>query len=220
MAEADRIHEQFALIGKALSSPKRIQLLDLLCQGERTVEHLAAAAGIQVANTSAHLQILRRCHLVETRRVKQSVSYRLAGDDVARFFLMMRGLAESRSAELQQVLRDFFAGKDELEPVRREELMRLLAHDEVVVIDVRPIEEYENGHIAGAISMPLAELAERMVGLPRDRDVVAYCRGPYCVLAPEAVVLLRGHGWRARRLEDGLPEWRLAGLPVAVGADP
>jgi rhodanese-related sulfurtransferase len=220
MAGTDQIYEQLSLIGKALSSPKRILLLHLLCQGERSVEHLAAAADMHVANTSAHLQILRRCHLVETRRFKQSVYYRLADDDVERFFLLMRELAEARNAAMQRLVQDFITARDELEPVRRDELVELLEHDEVVVIDVRPWEEYESAHISGAISIPLGQLVRSIPDLPRDKGIVAYCRGPYCVLAPEAVAVLREHGFSARRLEDGLPEWRMARLPVAGRSRP
>jgi rhodanese-related sulfurtransferase len=212
------LNEQVALIGKALSSPNRIQILDLLCQGPRSVEQLAAAAEMQVANTSAHLQILRRCRLVEVRRVKQSIYYRLADDEVAQFFVHFFGFAHARSAEAQQALADYLGARDALKPVGRDELLDLLLREEVVVVDVRPREEYASGHIPGSVSIPLAELADRVSELPPDKEVVAYCRGPYCVLAPQAVQILRERGARARRLEDGLPEWRLAGLPVAVAA--
>jgi rhodanese-related sulfurtransferase len=217
VAGSDDLCEHFALIGRALSSPARIRLLDLLCQGERSVEQLAEAAELQVANASAHLQILRRCHLVEVRRVKQKTICRLADDDVARFFLSLREFARSRSAELERLVQDYITGRDEFEPVRRDELIELMVRQEVVVIDVRPRQEYESGHIPGAISMPLDEIPNRIVELRPDRDIVAYCRGPYCVLSPQAVNVLRQHGLQARRLEDGLPEWRLAGLPMAAG---
>jgi rhodanese-related sulfurtransferase/DNA-binding transcriptional ArsR family regulator len=217
VAGSDDLCEHFALIGRALSSPARIRLLDLLCQGERSVEQLAEAAELQMANASAHLQILRRCHLVEVRRVKQKTIYRLADDDVARFYLSLREFARSRSAELERLIQDYITARDELEPVRQNELIDLMVRQEVVVIDVRPRQEYESAHIAGAISMPLDEIPNRIVELRPDSDIVAYCRGPYCVLSPQAVTLLRQHGLQARRLQDGLPEWRLAGLPIAVG---
>jgi rhodanese-related sulfurtransferase len=213
---SDELYEHFAQVGRALSSPVRIHLLDLLCQGERSVEQLATAAGVQVANTSAHLQVLRRSRLVEVRRARQHVFYRLADDDVARFFVTLREFAHARSVEVQRVVQDFIVARDELQPVRREDLLELIGRQEVVVIDVRPVEEYRSGHIPGAISMPLDDLPNRISELSGDRDIVAYCRGSYCVLAPEAVQVLRGHGLTARRLQDGLPEWRLAGLPVTV----
>ena len=216
---SEELYEQFARVGRALSSPVRIQLLDLLCQGERSVEQLATAAGAQVANTSAHLQVLRRARLVDVRRVKQHVYYRIADDEVARFFHALREFARTRSVEVQRVVEDFINSRDRLEPVRREELLDLMVRQEVLVIDVRPVDEYRNGHIPGAISMPLEDLPDRLSELTGRRDVVAYCRGPYCVLAPEAVALLRQHGLRARRLQDGLPEWRLAGLPVSVAKE-
>jgi rhodanese-related sulfurtransferase len=213
---SEQLYEQFALIGKALSAPHRIQLLDLLCQGERSVEQLAVAADLQIANTSAHLQILRRARLVEVRRAKHSIYYRLADDEVARFFLHLRELSRTRSAEVQHIVDDFRAGPGELTPVRQDELLGLLTHGEIVVIDVRPVEEYASGHIPGAISMPLDVLPARLSELPMAKDIVAYCRGPYCVMAPQAVTLLRDRGYPARRMEDGFPEWRLAGRSVAA----
>jgi rhodanese-related sulfurtransferase len=216
VAGSDDLYELFAQVGRALSSPVRIQLLDLLCQGERSVEQLASTAGVQVANTSAHLQVLRRCRLVEIRRARQQVFYRLADDEVARFFLMLREFARARSVEVQRVVEDFIVARDELDPVRRDELLERMVRQEVVVIDVRPVEEYRSGHIPGAVSMPLAEMPDRISELSGGGEIVACCRGPYCVLAPEAVALLRRRGLPARRLQDGFPEWRLAGLPVAV----
>jgi rhodanese-related sulfurtransferase len=213
---SEQLYEHFAQVGRALSSPVRIHLLDLLCQGERSVEQLAAAAGVHVANTSAHLQVLRRARLVEARRERQHVYYRLADYGVARFFVTLREFAHARNVEVQRVVQDFIAARDELEPVRREDLLELIVRREVVVIDVRPVEEYRSGHIPGAISMPLEDLPDRIPELTGDLDIVAYCRGPYCVLAPEAVQVLRSRGLPARRLQDGLTEWRLAGLPVAV----
>lgn len=213
----EALFEQFARIGKAVSSPRRIELLDLLCQGERTVEALAEASRMSVTNASAHLQVLRRARMVETRREGVKVFYRVADDAVCRFFVELRDLAAARLAEVEQVARGYFEARDGLEPVSRAELLARLERGEAVVIDVRPAEEYRAGHVAGAISIPLEELPERLGEIPREVEAIAYCRGPYCVFAPEALQLLRANGLRARRLEDGFPEWRLAGLPVGVG---
>lgn len=213
----EALFEQFARIGKAVSSPRRIELLDLLCQGERTVEALAEASRMSVTNASAHLQVLRRARLVETRREGVKVFYRVADDTVCRFFLELRDLAAARLAEVERVAREYFEARDGLEPVSREELLARLERGEAVVIDVRPAEEYRAGHVPGAISIPLEQLPDRLGELPRHVETIAYCRGPYCVFAPDALELLRANGFRARRLEDGFPEWKLAGLPVDVG---
>ena len=213
----EALYEQFARLGKAVASPRRIELLDLLCQGERTVEGLAKATRMGVTNTSAHLQVLRQARLVETRREGVRVFYRLADEEVCRFFFALRDLGRARLAEVEQVVRDYFDARDELEPVSRESLLHRMEHGEVAVLDVRPVEEYAAGHIPGSASVPLVELQHRLGELPRDVEIVAYCRGPYCVLAPEALTILRASGFRAQRLEDGFPEWRLAGLPVEVG---
>jgi rhodanese-related sulfurtransferase len=213
----EALNEQFARLGKALSSPRRIELVDLLCQGERTVEGLAKATGMGVTNTSAHLQVLRRARLVDTRREGVKVFYRVADDAVCRFYFALRDLGRTRLAEVEQVVRDYFDARDELEPVSREALLQRLQRGEAAVIDVRPAEEYAAGHVPGAVSIPLPELEQRLGELPTGVEIVAYCRGPYCVLAPEALTTLRARGFRARRLEDGFPEWRLAGMPVEVG---
>lgn len=215
----DRLYEQFALAAKAVASPKRVELLELLAQGERTVESLAAAAGMEVANTSAHLQTLRRAQLVETRKEATKVHYRLAGDDVEVFMAALRGLAESRLADVKQVVHDYFDARDALEPLGRDELVERAENGDVVILDVRPREEFLAGHIPGARSVPLDELDAALSRLPKQADVVAYCRGPYCVLAPQAIERLQAKGFNARRLVEGLPEWRLAGLPVAVGEE-
>jgi len=215
----DGLYEQFARIGKAVAHPKRIELLDLLCQGERSVEVLAEAAAMSVTNTSAHLRVLREARLVSTRKEGTRVFYRLADDAVCDFFVNLRDLASDRYAEVDRIVRDYFEARDELEPVDREELLERAGQGEVVVLDVRPREEYEAGHIPGAVSVPLKELRQRMASLPKGAEIVAYCRGPYCVLAPQALELLRRRGFTARRLLDGFPEWRRAGLPVAVGED-
>lgn len=218
--EAKRVlNEQFARLGKALAHPRRVELLDLLAQGERGVDALASATGMGVTNASAQLQVLRRSHLVETRKEGTRVYYRLADEEVGRFLGAFRALARQRLSEVDQVMRDYFEARDELEPVSRDDLVQRARDGSVVVLDVRPETEYESGHIPGAISIPLDRLAQRLAELPTDAEIVAYCRGPYCVMAPEAVTVLRGAGRRARRLEDGLPEWRQAGLPVAVGGE-
>lgn len=211
------LNEQFARIGKALASPRRIELLDLLAQGERPVESLAAASDMSVALASSHLQTLRAARLVEARRDGQRVHYRLAGDDVYQLLTALRAVARVRLAELEVAVGAYLETPDELEPVTREELWARARSGEVTILDVRPREEYLAGHIPGALSVPLEELGALLTRLPDDAEIVAYCRGPYCVLAPHGVALLRTHGHRARRLEDGFPEWRLAGLPIAVG---
>lgn len=215
----DRLYEAFAAVAKAAASPKRIEVLELLAQGERTVEAVAEATGMGVTNTSAHLQVLRQARLVETRKDKTKVFYRLAGDDVAAFLAVLRDLARSRLPEVDQVVRDFFGARDALEPIGREELLERMERGAVVVLDVRPVEEYTAGHIPGALSVPLDHLDATLVNLPKRAQIVAYCRGPYCVLAPQAVEWLQSRGFKARRLADGMPEWRLAGLPVAIGAE-
>lgn len=213
------LFEQLARIGKAVASPRRIELLDLLCQGERSVEALARAADMSVTNTSQHLQALREARLVETRREGVRIHYRLADDDVCRFFLSLRDLARSRLAEVERLLAGYLLDDGELEPIGRDELLERARRHDVVVLDVRPAEEYEAAHIAGAVSIPLGELEDRLGELPARAEVVAYCRGPFCLLAPQAVEILRERGFRARRFLDGLPEWRLAGLPVATGTE-
>jgi rhodanese-related sulfurtransferase/DNA-binding transcriptional ArsR family regulator len=215
----DGLYEQFARIGKAAAHPKRIEILDLLCQGERSVEVLAQAAALSVTNASAHLKVLREAHLVETRRDGTRVYYRLGSDSVYHMFVALRDLAAERYAEVEMIVRDYFEARDQLEPVTREELLARTDDGSVLVLDVRPQEEYQAGHIPGAISIPIAQLEERLGDLSPETEIVAYCRGPYCVLAPQALDVLRRHGFKARRLQDGLPEWRRAGLTVEVGPD-
>jgi rhodanese-related sulfurtransferase/DNA-binding transcriptional ArsR family regulator len=215
----DRLYEQFARAAKAAANPKRIELLELLAQGERTVDALAQATGMGVTNTSSHLQVLRGARLVETRKDGTKVFYRLAGDEVAAFIVVLRDLARSRLTEVDSIVRDYFVARDALEPVNRAELVDRANRGDVLVLDVRPRDEFAAGHIPGALSVPLDELDVALAGLPKRAEIVAYCRGPYCVLAPQAVEQLRAKGYKARRLADGMPEWRLAGLPVAVGEE-
>ncbi len=211
------IYEHIARIGKATASPGRLELLDLLSQGPRTVEALAAQIAQSVANTSHHLQVLRRARLVEAEKAGLHVTYRLADPQVAAFFLHLRTLAESRLAEIEQVSRRYLEERGALEAVDDDELLRRVRAGDVTVIDVRPREEYLAGHIPGAVSLPLGELKERLRDLPKGQDIVAYCRGPYCVMALDAVDLLRRKGFRAHRMEQGVPEWRAHGWRVDAG---
>ena len=213
----DALYAQFARIGHALSSPKRIELLDLLGQGEKTVETLAAQSATPLKNTSAHLRALRQARLVETRRDGTYVYYRLADDDVFALLKPLEGLGHTRLAEVEPVVRQYLDGRDQLEPVRFPELRRLMRDGGVTVVDVRPADEYAAGHLPGALSVPVPELRRRLREIPRDREVIAYCRGRYCVYSLEAVTLLRKHGYRARRAQHGLPDWRIAGFPVETG---
>ncbi|MBI4408467.1 MAG: metalloregulator ArsR/SmtB family transcription factor [Gemmatimonadetes bacterium] len=210
--------QQFARIGKAVASPARLELLDLLAQGEKTVATLSRQANLTVKNASAHLRELRSASLVATRRSGPYVYYRLADPEVHTFLRSLQELAHKRLAEARQLIRDYFEAPQVLEPVRLEELLARLRGGEVTVLDVRPEEEYGAGHIPGALSIPLGQLERRLGELPPDRDVVAYCRGPYCVLALEAVEILRAGGLHARRLAEGLPDWRRRGYTVAAGA--
>jgi rhodanese-related sulfurtransferase len=212
------VYEQIARIGQATASPSRLELLDLLSQGARTVEALARHTGQTVATTSHHLQVLRRARLVEAHKHGLYVTYRLADPHVGDFLLSLRSLAERRLAEVRDVTRQYLEARGALEPVVDDELVRRVRAGEVTVIDVRPREEYEAAHIPGAISMPLAELRTRAAELPRRREIVAYCRGPYCVMALDAVDLLRKKGFRARRMEHGVPEWRARGWRVETPA--
>jgi len=213
----DAIYEQLARIGKASSAPKRLELLDLLCQGPRTVEALAKESALSVANASQHLQVLRAARLVEPEKKGLYVEYRLADDQVGRFLLALRGLAQARLTEIESVQRAFLAKRESLEPVQADELLRRVRAAEVTLIDVRPASEYRAGHIPGALSVPLAELKARLKELPRGREIVAYCRGPYCVMALEAAEILRKKGFRAERMEQGVVDWRARGWRVEVG---
>jgi rhodanese-related sulfurtransferase len=210
----DSVYEQLARIGKAVAAPKRLELLDLLIQGPRTVEALAEQASLSVANASQHLQVLRTARLVEADKKGLYVEYRVAEDQVGRFFQELRGLAEARLAELEQVTRTYMTERGAMEPVGGDELLRRVRDGEVTVLDVRPVEEYRAGHIPGALSVPVSELRKRLADLPKRREIVAYCRGPYCVMAIEAVEVLRKKGFRAQRMEEGLLEWRGRGWRV------
>jgi rhodanese-related sulfurtransferase/DNA-binding transcriptional ArsR family regulator len=210
----DAIYQQFARVAKALASAHRVELVELLAQGARTVEALGRMADMSLANTSAHLQVLRGAGLVEATKEGLYVTYRLADSRVAELFLSLRRVAEVRFAEVAKIKRDFLAENALLEPVDEAALRRRVSRGEVTVLDVRPPEEYQAAHISGALSVPLPELARRLSDLPRRREVVAYCRGPYCVLAVEAVKLLRRKGFKAVRLEDGVLDWAALGLPV------
>ena len=213
----DAIYEQFSRIGKAVASPRRLELLDLLCQGEKTVETLSKETGLTVANTSQHLQTLRAAHLVKAEKEGLYVTYRLADQRVCEFFRSMRVLAEHRLAEVEMIKRRFLEGKQGMEPVSRDDLIQRVIEGAVTVLDVRPVEEFRAGHIPGALSVPLEHLKELLSKLPSDQEIVAYCRGPYCVLAVQAVDMLRGQGFEAIRLEEGIQDWRAMGLPVEVG---
>lgn len=210
----DAVYDQLARVGKALASPKRLELLDLLSQAPRTVEHLAEHAGLGVGNTSQHLKLLREAGLVESEKRGLYVTCRLAGDDVACFLVAMRGLAEAHLAELPIAVRRVLGGKRPAEAVDGPELLARVRRGEVVVLDVRPPEEYRSGHIPGARSIPLPELAARLAELPTDAPIVAYCRGPYCVYAADAVELLRRHGYEATRMDQGVADWRSQGWPI------
>jgi rhodanese-related sulfurtransferase/DNA-binding MarR family transcriptional regulator len=210
----DRLYGEFARIGKAIASPHRLEILEVLAQGERTVESISSETGLSVANTSRHLQQLRQAQLVITRRDGLFVHYRLSGPEVVSLVVALRHAAEEHLAEIDRVVGDFFGDRDGFEPVTPDELARLMTNGEVVVLDVRPEQEYAAGHIAGARSMPVSDMPNRLDELPRDKEYIAYCRGPYCVYADEAVAMLRANGLSAQRLTAGYPEWWLAGLPV------
>ncbi len=216
-AVKDELYAGFARIGKALSSPKRLEIIDLLSQGERPVESVAAEAALTVGNASAHLKVLHAARLVDRRREGQRVLYRLASPEVFRLFRELERFAEDRLAEVEQLVRLYYDTPDALEPVSPEELLRRVRDGEVVLVDVRPREEFLAGHVPGALNVPPDQLESHLATLPTDREIVAYCRGPYCLFSAEAVAALRARGYRARRLAAGLPDWRAEGHPVAVG---
>jgi rhodanese-related sulfurtransferase/DNA-binding transcriptional ArsR family regulator len=209
------LYDQLARIGKAVASPHRIQILDLLAQGEKSVEALAEEAGLSVKNTSAHLRVLRGARLVECRKAAQFCFYRLADEAVASFVVSLRDLAQRRLAEVREFSAEFLSGRGQMTGVDRRKLLARIRKGEVVVLDVRPASEYEAGHIPGARSVPLSELEKALSTIPKSREIVAYCRGPYCGLSEKAVALLRAKGYRATRIHDGVVDWREAGLPIA-----
>jgi rhodanese-related sulfurtransferase/DNA-binding transcriptional ArsR family regulator len=210
----DRLYGQFARVGKALASPHRLELLELLAQGERTVDELANEVGTSMANASQHLQGLREAGLVENRKQGLFVYYRLADDTVVELSKAIRTVAERRLAELDRIVRDHFGDRADPEPIAMKELLARARSGKVVILDTRPAGEFAAGHIAGALSVPVDELKRRLAELPKTKEFVAYCRGPYCVYADRAVEMLKESGRRARRLDGGFPEWKLAGLPV------
>jgi len=212
------LYVSFALVAKALAHPHRLELLEHVAQGERPVEALAEAAGLSLANASQHLLQLRRAGLVVSRRDARRVLYRLSDNGVFDLLAALRGVAERNLAEAQQVIARYFTARDQMQPVTRTELLRRLRQKSVILLDVRPPEEFALGHLPGAINAPLKDITRRLKSLPRDQEFIAYCRGPYCVLAFEAVALLRARGFTAHRLEDGFPEWRAAGLTVESAA--
>ena len=210
----DSVYEQFARVGKALSSPKRIELLDLLTQGSRHVEVLSSMTGLSIANTSRHLQVLKAARLVESKKVGVQVMYGPASPSVGNFVRSLRLLSEERLAEIDQTVRAFFKDSESFDPVDRDELLRRVRAGNVVVLDVRPEEEFRSAHLAGALSIPLPELEVRMKELPRDREIVAYCRGPYCLMAIEAARKLRSRNFRAFRLDLSVTDWQALGFAV------
>jgi rhodanese-related sulfurtransferase len=217
MMTSKQLYEQLARLGKAVASPARLELLDLLCQGPRSVEILAKEAGLSIANTSQHLRVLHGARLVESEKAGLFVTYRLADPAVCDFFQSLRSLGEKRLAEVDAILRRFREAPETLEAVEKDTLLDRIQSGEVILLDVRPEEEYRAAHLPFAISAPLSDLDSVLGKLRRRKPIVAYCRGPYCVLAKEAVKILRAKGFRAVRLEDGVPEWRAQGLPVVIG---
>ncbi len=211
-----RLYAQFAAVAKAIAHEHRLELIEHMGQGARSVETLAALAGLSIANASQHLQQLRRAGLATAERRGRHMLHRLADDAVVGFLAALRRIAERNLGEVDRVVAGYFRARDALEPVSSRELVRRLKAGTVTVLDVRPEDEFALGHVPGAINIPLKQLARRLAELPRRREIVAYCRGPYCVLSFEAVAALRARGFKVRRLADGLPEWRAAGLPVAA----
>ena len=212
------LFEQFATVAKAVAHPLRLEILEQLAQGERSVEVVADRTRVSMANASQHLQHMRRAGLVAARRTGKFVFYRLADDAVLNLLASLRCIAEAQSAEVERVVRGYFNDRDRLEAISRPELMERLKAGIVTVLDLRPEDEFALGHLPCAINVPLSELETRLADLDPDQEIVAYCRGPYCVLSYEAVAMLRACGFKVRRLEDGLPEWRAAGFPVEAGS--
>lgn len=216
----DALFGEFSRLGKALASGRRLELIELLAQGNRTVEQLAKETGQSIANTSQHLQVLRQARLVDSTRHGNYIRYRLADDQVLRLWLALRDTGEVRLPEVESLVNGYFDGRRQLQAINCEELRRRLEAGRTVVIDVRPTLEYEAGHITGARSLPVEEIEARLKDLPKSKMIVAYCRGPYCVFADEAVALLTRRGFRAVRLDAGLPDWKMEGGPVEYGTSP
>lgn len=214
----DRLYEQFARVGKALANPSRIEFLELLAQSERTVDSLAQETGLSLANTSQHLIALREAGLVLSQKVGQFVHYRLADESVVELTRSLRVVAERRHAEIDRLVSEHFTGRADSDAVSFEELLNRARSGEVIVLDTRPAHEYEAGHIEGAISAPVDELHARLRRLPKGQTYVAYCRGPYCIYADQAIELLRRSGRKARRLRDGFPEWKASGFPIEISS--
>jgi rhodanese-related sulfurtransferase/DNA-binding transcriptional ArsR family regulator len=213
----NQLYEQFARIGKALSNAHRLELLEVLAQGEHSVEVLAHETGMPVGSASQHLQVLRAAQLVDVRREGVYIYYRLADEQVFTLWQAMRQVGEARIAEIDRIVDTYLHDRNQLQPIGAAELLQRLVEGDVILLDVRPVEEYAAGHLPDALSIPVTELEARLLELPQGKEFVAYCRGPYCVFADEAVALLRSNGYNARRLEQGLPDWRALGLPVESG---
>jgi rhodanese-related sulfurtransferase len=212
----DRVFLELAKVSTALGNPKRLEIIDLLAQGGKTVERIALETGTSIANTSKHLQVLKAGNLVEVKRNKNFIIYSLSGDKVVEIWSLLRDFGAERIAEVDKVVRDFRRGKVDLESVTIDELLERLETDEVVLLDVRPEEEYKSGHIANALSIPIEQLASRLQELPRNKEIIAYCRGPFCVFADDATEFLLNHNYKSKRLREGYPDWKLKGLPVEV----
>lgn len=214
----DRVFSELARITQALGNSKRLEVIDLLAQGEKTVDKIAAHTGMSVANTSQHLQVLKAGNLVSIQRKGNFISYKLINDEVAVIYTLLRDFGISRMAEIDKIVREFRSGKDSLESVTIDQLLTRMSSEEVILLDVRPYDEYISGHISGALSIPFEQLADRLAELPSDKQIIAYCRGPFCVFADEAVRLLHRHNFTAHRLEQGFPDWKIKGLPLDTTA--
>lgn len=212
----DRVFLELAKVSTALGNAKRLEIIDLLAQGEKTVERIALETGTSIANTSKHLQVLKAGNLVEIKRNKNFIIYKLSSDKVAQIWSLLRDFGTERIAEVDKVVRDFRKGKVNLESVTIDQLIKKLETDEVVLLDVRPEEEYKSGHIAKALSIPIEQLASRLQELPRNKEIIAYCRGPFCVFADDATEFLLSQNYKSKRLKEGYPDWKLKGLPVEI----
>ncbi len=212
----DKVFSELAKISQALGNPRRLEIVDLLAQGEKTVEVIAAHTGMSTANASQHLQVLKAGNIVTVQRKGNFISYKLTNNEVANIYTSLRNFGTSRIAEIDKVVKEFRANKDSLQSVTIAELLKKTNLEDVIFLDVRPTDEYESGHISGSISVPFNELKGRLAELPSDKQIIAYCRGPFCVFADEAVHVLRQHNFSANRLEEGFPDWKLKGLPVSI----